>query len=46
MKKEKAKSDKEKAQYRKPVLTKHKKLREITAISSEPILGCTKSFGR
>ena len=32
MKKEKTKSDKKKAQYRKPVLTKHKKLQDITAI--------------
>ncbi len=31
MKREKAKSNRKKAQYRKPVLTKHKKLRDITA---------------
>jgi hypothetical protein len=34
MKKEKTKSDKKKAQYCKPVLTKHKKLRDITAGTS------------
>ena len=44
MKKEKTKSDKKKAQYRKPVLAKHKKLRDITAGGTAP-LGCTKSFG-
>jgi len=30
--KTKTKSDKKKGQYRKPVLTKHKKLQDITAI--------------
>ncbi len=45
MKREKAKSNRKKAQYRKPVLTKHKKLRDITAGLTGPILGCTKSFG-
>ena len=44
MKKEKTKSERKKAQYRKPVLTKHKKLRDITAGTTGP-LGCTKSFG-
>jgi hypothetical protein len=31
MEKEKVKPKRKKAQYRKPVLTKHKKLRDITA---------------
>lgn len=44
MKKEKVKSQRKKTQYRKPVLTKHKKLRDITAGGTAP-LGCTKSFG-
>jgi len=44
MKKEKTKSDKKKTQYRKPVLTKHKKLRDITAGATGG-LGCTKSLG-
>jgi len=44
MKKEKTKSNAKKGQYRKPVLTKHKKLRDITASATAP-LGCTKSFG-
>jgi hypothetical protein len=39
MKKEKAKSQKEKAQYRKPILTKHKKLRDITAAGTFDKLG-------
>ena len=45
MKKEKAKKDLKKVKYLKPVLTKHKKLKEITAgVSPNPIpgLGCTK----
>ncbi len=34
-----------KAAYKKPVLTKHKKLRDITAIKTlTPTLGCTKNF--
>jgi hypothetical protein len=43
MKKEKEKKDLKKAKYLKPVLTKHKKLRDITAETSRPSgLGCTK----
>ena len=44
MKKEKEKTDLKKAKYLKPVLTKHKKLRDITAESSlfKKTLGCTK----
>ncbi len=41
MKKEKEKKDLKKAKYLKPVLTKHKKLRDITAGESGA-LGCTK----
>ncbi len=35
-----------KAEYKKPVLTKHKKLRDVTAglFSPAPPLGCTKNF--
>ncbi len=35
-----------KAEYKKPVLTKHKKLRDITAQGSDHAteLGCTKDF--
>jgi len=36
MKKEKEKKDLKKAKYLKPVLTKHKKLRDITALRSGP----------
>ncbi len=43
MKKEKDKKELRKAKYLKPVLTKHKKLRDITAgAMSRPVLGCTK----
>jgi hypothetical protein len=43
MKREKEKKELKKAQYLKPVLTKHKKLKDITAIPSSAItLGCTK----
>ncbi len=45
MKKEKEKRELKKAKYLKPVLTKHKKLRDITAgAMSRPVpgLGCTK----
>jgi hypothetical protein len=34
MKKEKTKSKSKKAQYLKPVLTKHKKLQDITAVAT------------
>jgi hypothetical protein len=44
MKKEKMKLKSKKAQYRKPVLTKHKKLRDISAGVATGVLGCTKSF--
>ncbi len=43
MKKEK--KEIKKAEYKKPVLTKHKKLRDVTAgVSPNAGLGCTKSF--
>ncbi len=43
MKKEKKEG--KKAEYRKPVLTKHKKLRDVTAALTDQInLGCTKNF--
>ena len=43
MKKEK--KEIKKAEYKKPVLTKHKKLRDFTAQSTDNIaLGCTKNF--
>ncbi len=43
MKKEK--KEIKKAEYKKPVLTKHKKLRDVTAgVSPAPGLGCTKNF--
>ena len=45
MEKEKVKSKSKKAQYRKPVLTKHKKLRDISAGGLTGVLGCTKFFG-
>ncbi len=34
-----------KAEYKKPVLTKHKKLKDVTALMTlTPVLGCTKNF--
>ena len=44
MKKEKAKKELRKDKYLKPVLTKHKKLRDLTAsrTGASPALGCTK----
>lgn len=43
MKKEREKKQLKKAKYMKPVLTKHKKLRDITAGEmSRPPLGCTR----
>jgi len=44
MKKEKEKRELKKAKYVKPVLTKHKHLRDITAVlaSGSTELGCTK----
>ncbi len=44
MRKEKQKKDQRKAKYEKPVLTKHNKLRDITAgaVSRIMELGCTK----
>jgi hypothetical protein len=42
MKKEK--KEKKKAKYLKPVLTKHKKLKDMTAGTISPPLGCTNSF--
>ncbi len=33
-----------KAEYKKPILTKHKKLRDVTASGSVGFLGCTKNF--
>ncbi len=44
MKKEKEKKEPKKARYVKPVLTKHKKLKDITAGAMSPgqKLGCTK----
>ena len=43
MKKDQAKKEPKKVKYAKPVLIKHKKLKDITAGGSpNPILGCTK----
>ncbi len=45
MKKEK--KEIKKAEYKKPVLTKHKKLKDVTAgffSPGPPVLGCTKNF--
>jgi hypothetical protein len=44
MKKENEKKDRKKAKYTKPVLTKHNRLRDITAgaVSRMIELGCTK----
>ena len=44
MKNEKEKKELKKAKYLKPVLTKHKKLRDITAFpfGSRGALGCTR----
>ena len=43
MKKEKTKKELKKVKYLKPVLTKHKKLRDVTAQTTLlPGLGCTK----
>ncbi len=42
MKKEKKET--KKAEYKKPVLTKHKKLKDVTAFSFTTELGCTKNF--
>ncbi len=43
MKKEKDKKELKKARYLKPVLTKHKKLKDVTAsVTLMPALGCTK----
>ncbi len=43
MKKEK--KDVKKAEYEKPVLTKHKKLRDVTAQGTDATgLGCTRNF--
>ncbi len=39
----KEKKEIKKAEYKKPVLTKHKKLKDITAIRTLT-LGCTKNF--
>ena len=45
---EKEEKEIKKAQYKKPVLTKHKKLRDVTAGTTAGIgpgiLGCTKNF--
>jgi len=43
MKKKEVK-EKKKDKYAKPTLTRHKKLRDITAEKSRIFLGCTKSF--
>jgi hypothetical protein len=43
MKKKKEIAEAKKVKYLKPVLTKHKRLRDITALkSARPVLGCTK----
>ncbi len=42
MKKEK--KEIKKAEYKKPVLTKHKKLKDVTAAFGTAELGCTKNF--
>lgn len=43
MKREKKTAETQKIKYLKPVLTRHKKLRDITAFKSiRPSLGCTK----
>ncbi len=42
MKKEKEKRELKKAKYLKPVLTKHRKLKDLTATPSSLPLGCTK----
>jgi hypothetical protein len=43
MKKKKEIAEAKKVKYLKPALTKHKRLRDITAIKSfRPVLGCTK----
>ena len=44
MKREKTKKELKKVKYLKPVLTKHKKLKDITAAGTNgsSILGCTK----
>jgi hypothetical protein len=44
MRKEKEKKEQRKVKYVKPVLTKHKKLKDITAQSTGMRLGCTKFF--
>ena len=40
----KEKKDMKKAEYTKPVLTKHKKLKDVTALIATGELGCTKNF--
>ncbi len=42
MKKEEEKKELKKAKYLKPVLTKHKKLKDITTLLTMAPLGCTK----
>ncbi len=42
MKKEKGKKEEKKAKYLKPVLTKHRKLKDVTAGGSIGGLGCTR----
>jgi hypothetical protein len=43
MKKEKEKKEQKKVKYLKPVLTKHKKLRDMTGVPGSPLtLGSTK----
>jgi hypothetical protein len=46
MKKKKEIEEAKKVKYLKPVLTKHKRLRDVTAVRSlgpiGPVLGCTK----
>jgi hypothetical protein len=45
MKKEKEKKELKKVKYLKPVLTKHRKLRDMTGIPASPFtLGSTKGF--
>ncbi len=42
MKKEKKET--KKAEYKKPILTKHKNLKDVTALLSTTDLGCTRNF--
>ncbi len=42
----KDKKEVRKAMYKKPILTKHKKLKDLTAgVLGSQLLGCTKNFG-